>query len=222
MFDASAAFATVTHLQLLHCVVPWCLSACVSIHHVCAGCTADPLQNRLQSVIHTELSLTTGWPWHYSDGDCLTNKHFRFTSAGCSQCCCSGYTHCIEDTLNWKRKVANTIKSTHWSGKHTLISLQKSYNGRKHNNKVALSLRDFAEYVEQKRSPYDFFDTLKLHFSAQYASICIILILQNSYGVNKYFTEQKQRLISVVLDVKSTNSHWWVLFYRPSNIWDPE
>lgn len=50
-----------------------------------------------------------------------------------------------------KRKVANTIKSTHWSGKHTVISLQKSYNGRKHNNKVALSLGEFAAYVEQKQ-----------------------------------------------------------------------
>lgn len=93
VFDASPALATVTHPQLFHCVVPWCFSACVSIHHVCACCTkADPLQNRLRSVIYTELSLTTGWPWHYSDGDCLTNKHFRFTSAGSSQCCCSGYT----------------------------------------------------------------------------------------------------------------------------------
>lgn len=105
MFDASPALATVTHPQLFHCVVPWCFSACVSIHHVCACCTkADPLQNMLQSVIHIELSLTTGWPWHYSDGDCLTNKHFRFTSAGSSQCCCSGNSYCIEDTLNWKKK----------------------------------------------------------------------------------------------------------------------
>lgn len=61
MFDASPALATVTHPQLFHCVVPRCFSACVSIHHVCACCTkVDPLQNRLQSVIHTELSLTTG------------------------------------------------------------------------------------------------------------------------------------------------------------------
>lgn len=104
-FDASRAPATVTHPALFHCVVPWCWTACVSIHHVCECCTkADPLQNRLQSVIHIELSLTTGWPWHYSDGDCLTNKHFHFTSAGSSQCCCSGYTYCIEDTLNWKKK----------------------------------------------------------------------------------------------------------------------
>lgn len=105
IFCASPALATVSHLQLFHCVVPWCFSACVSIHHVCAGCTkADPLQNRIQSVIQAELSLTTGWPWHYSDGDCLTNKHFRFTSAGSSQCCCYGYTYGIEDTLNWKKK----------------------------------------------------------------------------------------------------------------------
>lgn len=48
-----------------------------------------------------------------------------------------------------ERKVANTIKSTHWSGKHTVISLQKSYNGRKHNKKVALLLGEFAVYVEQ-------------------------------------------------------------------------
>lgn len=63
--------------------------------------------------------------------------------------------------MNWKkRKVANTIKSTHWSGKHTVISLQKSYNGRKHNNKVALLLGEFAAYVEQKPlSPDDFFYT---------------------------------------------------------------
>ena len=53
MFDASPALATVTHPQLFHCVVPWCFSACVSIHHVCACCTkADPLQNRLRSVIY--------------------------------------------------------------------------------------------------------------------------------------------------------------------------
>lgn len=56
-FDTSAAFAPVTHPHLFHCVVPRCSSACVSIHHVCACCTkADPLQNRLQSVIRTELS----------------------------------------------------------------------------------------------------------------------------------------------------------------------
>lgn len=29
-----------------------------------------------------------------------------------------------------------------------MTSLQKSYNGRKHNNKVALLLREFAAYVE--------------------------------------------------------------------------
>lgn len=48
-----------------------------------------------------------------------------------------------------ERKVANTIKSTHWSGKHTVISLQKSYNGRKRNKKVAILLGEFAAYVEQ-------------------------------------------------------------------------
>lgn len=51
-----------------------------------------------------------------------------------------------------KRKVANTIKSDHWSGKHTVISLQKSYNGCKHNKRVALLLREFAVYVEQKQT----------------------------------------------------------------------
>lgn len=37
-----------------------------------------------------------------------------------------------------KGKVAKTIKSSHWSRKHIVISLQKSHNGCKHNNKVAL------------------------------------------------------------------------------------
>lgn len=82
--------------------------------------TADPQQNRLQSVIHTELSLTTGWPWHYSDGDCLTNKHFRFTSTGCSQCCCSGYTLCIEDTLNWKKERWPTLLKAPTGPENTL------------------------------------------------------------------------------------------------------
>lgn len=31
---------------------------------------------------------------------------------------------------------------------HYVISLQKSYNGRKHNNKVALLLGEFAAYEE--------------------------------------------------------------------------
>ncbi len=172
MFYASPVLATVTHLQLLHCVVPWCLSACVSIHHVCACCTkADPLQNRLQSVIGTELSLTTGWPWHYSDGDCLTNKHFCFTSAGSSQCCCSGLYIPYSQRTPWigKREVANAIKSTHWSGKHTVISLQKSYNGRKHNNKVAA-------YVDQKQP-----SLFKSHLNAQDVPFCLISILQKCY-----------------------------------------
>lgn len=82
-----------------------------------------------------------------------------------------------------KRKVANTIKSTHWSGKHTVISLQKSYNGRKHNNKVALLLEELAAYVELKQPHlhvfFFFFD--KLHLNAQDVSFCLISILQNSY-----------------------------------------
>lgn len=53
--------------------------------------------------------------------------------------------------LKKKGKVANTIKSTHWSGKHTMTSLQKSYNGRKHNNKVALLLGKSEAYVEVKQ-----------------------------------------------------------------------
>lgn len=107
IFYASPALATVTHPQLFrHSMVPWCFSACVSIHHVCACCTrADPLQNKLQCVIRAELSLTTGWPWHYSDGDCLTNKHFRFTSASSSQCCCYGNIQTLsEDTLDENEK----------------------------------------------------------------------------------------------------------------------
>jgi len=105
IFYESPALATVTHPQLFHCEVPWCFSACVSIYHVCACCTkADPLQNKLQSVIHAELSLTTGWPWHYSNGDCLTNKHFRFKSAGFSQCSCCGYTYYIRGHLELEKE----------------------------------------------------------------------------------------------------------------------
>lgn len=150
----AGAPATVTHL--LHGEVPWCFSACVSIHHVCARRTkADPLKNKHQSVIGAELSLTSGWPWHYSDGDCLTNKHFRFTSAGCSQCCGYRYISCIRGHLEMEKKgeLAGPIKRVHWCGKHTVISLQKSYNGCKHNSKVAvLPCGEFAECVEQKIS----------------------------------------------------------------------
>ncbi len=43
----------------------------------------------------TWLSFTTGWRRHYSDGDCLTNKHFHSTSTGSSQCC----PGLVKDTL---------------------------------------------------------------------------------------------------------------------------
>lgn len=109
IFYASPALATLTHPRLFHrCMVPWCFSACVSIHHVCACCTkADPQLNKLQCVICAELSLTAGWPWHYSDGDCLTNKHFRFANACSSQCCCCyGDTQTIRGHLGlkWKKR----------------------------------------------------------------------------------------------------------------------
>ena len=99
-----------------------------------------------------------------------------------------------------KRKVANTIKSTHWSGKHTVISLQKSYNGRKHNNKVALSLGEFAAYVEQKQpsSQDDFLQFFFFFFLTSYTRTRKIypLVWFQSYKtvaeVNKYFTKQKR------------------------------
>lgn len=85
--------------------------------------------------------------------------------------------------------MANTIKSDHWSGKHTVISLQKSYNGCKHNKRVALLPREFAVYVEQKQTRlhtdtqsffFFFFDMLCLN--VQDSSFCLFSIIQNGCG----------------------------------------
>lgn len=179
------ALCTVTHPQLFHRVLPWCFCACVSIHHVCAWRTkADPLQNRLQSVICTELSLTTGWPWHYSDGDCLTNKHFRFTSAGSSQCCCSGYIHALyRGHLELEKERWPTLLKAPTGPENTLWFHYKNHIMVVNTIKSCTFAWRICSVC---RTAFFFFSfSSELHLNVQDIFFCL------TSEVNKYFTEQR-------------------------------
>lgn len=76
-----------------------------------------------------------------------------------------------------KERWPTLLKAPNGPKKDTVILLQKSYNGRNHDNKVGLSLGEFAVVCRTETALYpdDFY------FNVWDVFFCLIAILQNGY-----------------------------------------
>lgn len=138
--------ATLTHPWLFHCAVPWCFPPLVCPYIMLVRAVPERIPSRISSGV----SSVQGYPSPLAER-CLIPMGTLwlisiFTSQAQAPVSAAALDVHAEQRTPWiegkkkkrKGKVAKTIKSSHWSRKHIVISLQKSHNGCKHNNKVAL------------------------------------------------------------------------------------